>query len=393
MPDPHRASDPLEIDALVIGGGVAGLFILDALARRGVGALLCEATALGSSQTTASQGILHAGMKYSLGGLVGDDAQEAARAAELWQSMLAGNGGDLRGVRVLSRECYLWRSSGLVAAASLAAARVGLRTRPESVAAPDRPAWLKGVSGDVLRLPETVIDPISLVGELSNRHAERLARGTVAAITVTEDAVTVAFSSAALPQVRARHVILAAGAGNESLASMAGIVEPMQRRPLRQALLRGDLPLVFGHCIDGARTRVTITSDTLGEDRVWQVGGEVAEAGASMAPAEFERVVRSELAEVLPSGVFGPCSFASYLVDRAEPHTPSGRRPPRAHSAAHGALRVVWPVKLVLAPFVAEEIAHAMPTPEHPGAEWPAAIMRPALARRPWDDISWGARA
>ena len=73
-------SEALSIDTLVVGGGVAGLFALDALVRAGHCALLLERAALGLGQTTSSQGILHAGVKYSLGGIAGDDAREAAAA-------------------------------------------------------------------------------------------------------------------------------------------------------------------------------------------------------------------------------------------------------------------------------------------------------------------------
>jgi monoamine oxidase len=45
-------SETLSIDTLVVGGGVAGLFALDALVRAGHAALLVEREALGLGQTT-----------------------------------------------------------------------------------------------------------------------------------------------------------------------------------------------------------------------------------------------------------------------------------------------------------------------------------------------------
>ena len=69
------------VDVLIVGAGCAGLFLLDSLVRKGISALLIESTALGYGQTTSSQGILHAGVKYSLDGLAGDDATEAAAAS------------------------------------------------------------------------------------------------------------------------------------------------------------------------------------------------------------------------------------------------------------------------------------------------------------------------
>ena len=104
-------TEPLIIDALIVGGGCAGLFALNALRDAGMSALLVENNSLGFGQTTSSQGILHAGVKYSLGGLAGDDAKEASEAAHEWVDMLDGKMVDLKNVRVLTRECFLWRSS------------------------------------------------------------------------------------------------------------------------------------------------------------------------------------------------------------------------------------------------------------------------------------------
>ncbi len=81
-------TEPIHIDALIVGGGCAGLFALNALRDAGMSALLVENNSLGFGQTTSSQGILHAGVKYSLGGLAGDDAKEASEAADLWIGML-----------------------------------------------------------------------------------------------------------------------------------------------------------------------------------------------------------------------------------------------------------------------------------------------------------------
>ncbi|MGA1267407.1 MAG: FAD-dependent oxidoreductase, partial [Phycisphaerales bacterium] len=265
----------MRVDALVIGGGVAGLFTLDALARSGRHALLVESVALGNGQTTSSQGILHAGVKYALGGVAGDDAVEAAAAADRWRGMLGGAAvPELTTVRTLTEHEFLWRTAGFMGAAGMLGARLALRTRPETVTPQERPTWLAGVKGDVLRLAETVVDPRDLLCRLAGLHADRLALGQVRSMTRTDGAwhVDIVLGDAGC-LVEARHVILSAGAGNASLLQQAGLAatEPMQRRPLRQAMVRGPLPWVFGHCIDGARTRVTITSDETAQGVIWHV--------------------------------------------------------------------------------------------------------------------------
>jgi len=379
----------ISADALVIGGGVAGLFILDSLVQAGCGALLVDTNPLGTGQTTSSQGILHAGVKYALAGTAGDDAVEASEAAALWSEMLCGRAGnDLRSVRVLADHCWLWRSASWAGVAGMLGARLALRTAPVAVAESERPPWLRGVKGDILRLGETVIDPRSLLQVLAARHAARIVRGHAQSIERLSNGVSVAIGGTQEYRVGTSHVILAAGAGNEQLSALAGSPEPMQRRPLRQLMIRGKLPMVFGHCIDGARTRVTITSDRMPDESVvWHVGGQIAEDGVRMEASDFIRHGLAEVASALPGVELGGCEVGEYLVDRAEPRTKDGRRPPRAFAQWQGPICTVWPIKLVLAPLLAravcthvrERSAHSM------GSAWSGSEQSANLADRPWE--------
>ena len=81
---------PLRLDVVIFGGGSAGLWLLDELRRGGYGALLLEAGRLGSGQTVASQGIIHGGLKYSLGGLLTPSASAVRDMPTMWRRCLAG---------------------------------------------------------------------------------------------------------------------------------------------------------------------------------------------------------------------------------------------------------------------------------------------------------------
>lgn len=380
----------ISADALIIGGGVAGLFILDTLVDSGVGALLVDAHPLGSGQTTSSQGILHAGVKYALAGSAGDDAVEASEAAALWSEMLCGGAGnDLRGVRVLTGHCWLWRSASWAGVAGMLGARLALRTAPVAVAEQERPEWLRGVKGDVLKLGETVIDPRSLLQVLAERHSARILRSDVQAIERLANGASVTMGGTGEYRVRASSVILAAGNGNERLSALADAAEPMQRRPLRQLMIRGSLPLVFGHCIDGARTRVTITSDRLADGSVvWHVGGQIAEDGVRMDASEFLRYGLAEVASALPGVELGGCEAGEYVVDRAEPRTKDGRRPPRAFAQWSGSICTVWPIKLVLAPLLAKAVCAQVrerSVVRSPSNGWGDLRDGVTMAQRPWE--------
>ena len=57
-----------QFDAIILGGGIAGLWLLSLLRNQGFEAILLEKESLGSGQTFASQGMIHGGIKYSLAG-------------------------------------------------------------------------------------------------------------------------------------------------------------------------------------------------------------------------------------------------------------------------------------------------------------------------------------
>src|SRR5690606_18370467 len=99
----------------------------------------------------------------------------------------------------------------------------------------------------------------------------------------------------------------------------------MQRRPLRVALVRGQLSQLNGHCVEGTKTRVTITSDVDRAGRtVWQLGGQVTEDGVAMTADDFLRHAQRELTAVLPGFRDKGFEWAEFCVDRAERSTTSG---------------------------------------------------------------------
>src|SRR3546814_16235877 len=55
--------DVLHVDVAVVGGGIAGLWLLARLQANGHSAVLVEAVALGAGQKLPSQGIIHSGLK------------------------------------------------------------------------------------------------------------------------------------------------------------------------------------------------------------------------------------------------------------------------------------------------------------------------------------------
>ncbi|MDF1765148.1 MAG: FAD-dependent oxidoreductase, partial [Gammaproteobacteria bacterium] len=96
-------NSPCSTDIVLFGGGIAGLWLLNRLRNAGYSAVLLEADSLGGAQTLASQGIIHGGLKYALGGSVTDAANAIAQLPARWRACFEGSGEiDLSGCEVLS---------------------------------------------------------------------------------------------------------------------------------------------------------------------------------------------------------------------------------------------------------------------------------------------------
>lgn len=392
----------LEADAIIFGGGCAGLWLLDELARRGARVLLVEAGRLGDGQTSAAQGILHGGLKYSLGGFVSPSAATVRDMPAVWADAIAGRTQpDLSAMRLRRAWCYLWRGPSLGSWAGMLGAVAALAVRPVPLD-DERPPPLAGCPGQVYRLDEAVIDPISFLKVMADRNrplvwkidAERglefeldAAGQNVAAVRLANPA------TGRTARLAVRHVVLAAGEGNAGLRARLGLpVTAMQRRPLQIALLRGQLPPLNGHSIDVGRTRVTITSDVDAAGRtVWQLGGQVSEDGANMEPASFIEHARRELAAVLPGWRWGSAEWATLRVDRAEGVTSDGARPGDVQIARDGNVLTVWPTKLVFAPRLSQRVTESLAVSGDRGrADWRVRVAEhgwptPEIALAPWE--------
>ena len=423
-------ADAIPIDALIFGGGIAGLWTLDALRRKNPGwnALLVESDRLGAGQTAASQGIIHGGLKYTLDGLLGGAAGAIREMPGRWRDCLAGGGPpNLANARVRADFCHIWRTGTLMSRLGAVGARVGLQVKPLRLDRTEWPVALAGCPGQVYRLDEQVIDPCSVLAALFEANREQVLkiddfdlvdRGAPSDVAASDDADPAPSAAAERPGAGRRRrvtlrcagrtatvapavVVLCAGAGNEGLRARFGLKpDAMQRRPLHMTLARGPLPELNGHCVDGARTRITVTSAADAAARVvWQIGGQIAELGVDMSERELIAHAQREIAACIPKLDLAGVELATHRIDRAEAATSGGRRPDDVACAFEGGVITAWPTKLALAPRLADEIVRigspvflrlAIPAarPDVVGqmlgvfADWP----RPQVAPPPWED-------
>ena len=390
----------MRLDALIFGGGAAGLWLLDRMSRDGHHVLLLEARSLGSGQTIASQGIIHGGLKYSLSGMLTKSAKNVRDMPNVWRDSLLGKTiPNLTQTKVRSDCCYLWQTDSLASRAGMIGARIGLKVAPEMLSRNDRPACLNGVYGTVARLPEQVISPQSFLQDLATQYRDRILqidadKGLEFELDSPGEVTGVRLKSPTdgkILELKPRQVIFTAGGGNARLRKRTGLSsDVMQRRPLHMVMVRGaHLPELNGHCLDGARTRVTITTDRDSEGRtVWQIGGQVAEEGVKLDPGALTEFTWGELLTVLPAVDLRETEWSTYSIDRAEGVTSNGARPESIQVLCAGNVTTGWPTKLALAPVLANEIASRVTSPyfsaefdTSPFENWP----RPAVAEAPWE--------
>lgn len=385
----------LSTDVLIIGGGVAGLWLNARLRRLGYASLLVESTSLGGGQSVKSQGIIHGGAKYALHGSLTGASEAIADMPRRWREALQGQGElDLTGVRLLSDAHYLWSPGSLAGNLTSFFASKAVRGRVDAVKGDALPPALQHArfKGKVYRLAELVLDVPSLIERLAELASDSLLAGHEI-IPLPENGELVGLRVDGR-DIRAQRIVLSAGAGNAALLAALGVEQPRQQlRPLHMVMVKGSgLKPLYAHCLGGGpKPRVTITTHPAADGQwVWYLGGDLAEAeGVARQPAEQIAAAQKEMQQLLPWIDLSDAHWASLRVDRAEPAQSSLIRPDNAFLADQGRLLVGWPTKLALAPDLADRVLAALERDgikpgQHPT---PEALPRPPIAQPVWEEL------
>ena len=391
-----KGSADVVVDVAILGGGIAGLWLLDRLQHHGFSAALFEADALGAGQSVASQGIIHGGTKYTLGLAFDTAVKELREMPATWSDSLQGSGGpDLSGSRVLSPRTYMWVPRQLGGGLLGVFSRVVMRSRLVRLPRSEWPDGLHSPSaaGSVYALDELVLDIPSVLEALRAAHRERIRR--------IPDPEQLSFGDGdgclrvGDISVSAQRFVLAAGAGNEGLLRLAGVDGVrQQRRPLHQVLVAGMKQPLYVHCV-GKSTRpvATITAHpSSAGDYVWNVGGLVAEDGVAESEAQLVRRARRELPRLFPAADFGGARWATFRIDRAEGAFAGGHRPSGPMLDSRDRFIVAWPTKLALAPALSDRVVRLLREqqlrPRASEIEALEALAEPDVARPPWERIA-----
>jgi len=385
----------ISTDVLIVGAGVAGLWLNARLRRQGFSTVLVESASLGGEQSVKSQGIIHGGAKYALHGALTGASEAIADMPRRWREALAGNGElDLSGVRLLSESHYLWSPGTLAGNLTSFFASKAVRGRVDQVKGDQLPPALQDrrFKGKVYRLAELVVDVPSLIGRLAELAGDGLLAGQkIEPLLENNQLIGLRVDER---EIRAQRIVLSAGAGNADLLAALGLNQPaMQRRPLHMVIVKGpSLKPLYAHCLGGGpKPRITVTTHPAADGQwIWYLGGDLAEAdGVAREPAEQIAAAQKELGNLLPWVDLSQARWATLRIDRAEPAQSGLTRPDNAFLAEQDRLLVGWPTKLALAPDFADRVVAALARdgiqPGH--AQALPALPKPPIAQPAWEQL------
>lgn len=387
--------ESLSTDVLIVGGGVAGLWLNARLRRLGFATLLVDKGALGGGQSVKSQGIIHGGTKYALSGALTGASEAIADMPRRWREALEGKGElDLSGVRLLSDAHYLWSPGTLAGNLTSFFASKAVRSRVGQVKGDELPPALQHprFKGKVYRLSELVLDVPSLIARLAELAGDSLlACERIEPLLDDNELVGLRVDGR---EIRAQRIVFSAGGGTAELLASLGLQQPaMQRRPLHMVIVKAPtLKPLYAHCLGGGtKPRITVTSHpTADGEWLWYLGGDLAEAdGVARDEATQIAAAKKELAELVPWIDLYSAQWATLRIDRAEPAQSALARPDNAFLAEQGRLLVGWPTKLALSPDFSDRVEAALARDGIRPANHPALpqLLRPPLTGPFWEGL------
>ncbi len=390
----------IDKDIVILGGGIAGLWLLNRLRAAGYAAVLLERGALGQGQSIASQGMIHGGMKYALGGALTGASESIADMPAHWQRCLRGEGDvDLRGTTILSDAYYMWPRNSIRSRFNAFFGSKAVRGKVDAVPEALYPDFFKGnIRGPLYRLQDIVLDVPSLLAMLAARQREHIHCIDWSGTRVEHDASgkVLGIGLENGKRLQARLYVCAGGEGN---AELLGLLQPpkvaMQRRPLQMTVVRHSHPHpVYVHCVAdqlSATPELTLTTHRCRDGAMaWYLGGELAEAGATLDQPQQIARAQQKLRELFPWCDLRDARWHSFYIDRAEAAQPGGKRPDHATVLAGGNVLYCWPTKLTLAPNLATQVLGTLHelgvSPSHTGSA-ALDLPFPDVATPPWENF------
>jgi len=389
----------VDVDVLLIGGGIAGLWTLARLQQAGYKSVLLESQKLGAGQTRYAQGIIHGGTKYALTGKLTASSEAVADMPARWRACYEGGGElDLTQAELLSDAHYLWSTTSLTSRISGFFASKVMRSRSTEIDRKSLPPIFqhKDFKGQFYRLDEPVFNTMSVIRALAEPRKQTILPIQQESIEHLDSQLAVSSQQGIDYLFRYKKIIFIAGEGNEFLLSRFGQNTPaMQRRPLKMVVMRGGPgngldDMIYAHCLGASvNPRITITSHRdLQGNIVWYMGGQLAEEGVGKTDEALIDTAKKELHELIPWLEIKNTQWGVLEINRAEIKKPGSTRPDSFSIENNGNVITAWPTKMALSPALADALLtiidkdKLVPDTDLSLPEWQLA----QYARFPWDE-------
>jgi hypothetical protein len=364
-------------DIVIIGAGISGLWTLRTLKARGYDTVLLERDAIGSGQTIASQGIIHSGLKYALGGKISSVAKTISEMPQRWREVLKDD--------CLSAPSQnLLIPKGFVGNVVKLAAEKMLETRAQE----HLPSEIKsaGFEGSVIRMDEPVLNIQKTLQALAEPHC-----------TCIRKANRISFSNEAVNCdgniIHAKAFIFTAAESNYAIARELGHDDNLETkaRPLLMGMMKNAPFPLYAHLVGTSDKPVaTITTHkTKDGTLVWYVGGAVAERKKEAAEYETYNAIKKAFSKYMPAVDLSNIGWATLQIDRIEGKSgPTMPDTPTIHQAENAIY--AWPTKLTFAPLLADRVAQRLQNVEPSGinSDW-SFLPQAGIAETPWDTTEW----
>ena len=398
------SSIDVNVDVLIMGGGIAGLWTLARLQQAGYKTVLLESEALGAGQTRYAQGIIHGGTKYALTGKLTASSEAVADMPSRWRACYEGNGElDLTQAELLSDAHYLWSTASLTSRISGFFASKVMRARSTAMESTGDKKSLpsifqhKDFKGQFYRLDEPVFNTLSVVRALAEPRKQSILMVNRETLLSEDGKVNVQSGQGDAYCFHYKKIIFIAGEGNEELLSRFESKQPeMQRRPLKMVVMRGvQDDMIYAHCLGGSvNPRITITSHRDAQGKiVWYMGGQLAEEGVKKSDADLIQTAKSELKDLIPWLELKDAQWGVLEINRAEINLAGKKgagttRPDSFSIEKQDDVITAWPTKMALAPALADALVNMIDedsierNTDLSLPEW----VQPKYADFPWDE-------
>jgi hypothetical protein len=359
----------------IIGGGITGLWLLNALKKKGHECILFEKNPNGVNQTNGSQGVIHIGLKYkdSIPALT----NRLEGIAEDWDDIFSGNGNiDLSKTVVSSAVQYYFSENEKIDCSYF---KRNTDKKLRQLSREEFPAFLQNpaYTGEVFEAKEIVIEPYSLIQNLTEGNENCIYYEEVTKDNlVLHDNEIVYIQRSNGEQVKADYYVFAAGEGNGELceAFQTATFHPMQLRPLQQVIVamvdaankayptppkvsipnpQSPISEFFGVCFGENPNHPSLIISSHYDDQgnlYWNIGGKIASEGATFTKTEQKMTAFSQLHRIFHWVDWSEAKVDSYFINRAEPYLESGTLPENSFVQRKGNAILTFPIKLALVP-------------------------------------------